>query len=437
MTKTDKNARRSFSPAPYMVAGYLTVFLGFGIFGTWAATAPLASGVVGKGVVSLEGNRKTIQHLEGGIVSDIVAKEGDIVNAGDVLLKLDPTQARGNYALWNTKLLYLQATEARLIAESTGADKITFPENVLKSDLPEAQAAMKMQTSLFNDRVKSRDGKVAILNARVEQLRQATKGFQDQLNAIDKQIDSMTAELERLDSGMTKGVVSANQHSQMTRGFLSLQSNRGEIEADMAKTRETISEAELQIVQTRQEFVERAVSEHKDTQDQLSEVTEKVRVTKDILSRTTVTAPVRGMVQNVKVYTDGGVVRPAEPLMDIVPLDDDLMIRAQVSPIDIDNVKTDARVEVRFSSFSSKTTPAMFGHITVLSKDVIEPTAANQQPYYLALVKVEDKDIPQELKGRLIAGMPAEVVISTGERTFAQYIVKPLVDSFHKSLKEK
>lgn len=437
MTKTDKNARRSFSPAPYMIAGYLTVFLGFGIFGTWAATAPLASGVVGKGVVSLEGNRKTIQHLEGGIVSDIVAKEGDIVNAGDVLIKLDPTQARGNYALWNTKLLYLQATEARLIAESTGAETITFPENVLKSDLPEAQAAMKMQTSLFNDRVKSRDGKVAILNARVEQLKQATKGFQDQLNAIDKQIDSMTAELERLDSGMTKGVVSANQHSQMTRGFLSLQSNRGEIEADMAKTRETISEAELQIVQTRQEFVERAVSEHKDTQDQLSEVAEKVRVTKDILSRTTVTAPVRGMVQNVKVYTDGGVIRPAEPLMDIVPLDDDLMIRAQVSPIDIDNVKTDAKVEVRFSSFSSKTTPAMFGTITVLSKDVIEPTAANQQPYYLALVKVEDKDIPQELKGRLIAGMPAEVVISTGERTFAQYIVKPLVDSFHKSLKEK
>ena len=187
MTKTDKNGHRSF-PAPYMVAGYLTVFLGFGIFGTWAATAPLASGVVGEGVVSLEGNRKTIQHLEGGIVSAIIAKEGDIVNAGDVLIKLDPTQARGNYALWNTKLLYLQATQARLIAESTGAETITFPENVLKSDLPEAQAAMKMQSSLFSDRVKSRDGKVAILNARIEQLKQATKGFQDQLNAIDKQV---------------------------------------------------------------------------------------------------------------------------------------------------------------------------------------------------------------------------------------------------------
>lgn len=436
MTKPETAKERSFSPGPYVAAGYVTIFLAFGVFGTWAATAPLASGVVASGIVSVEGNRKTIQHLEGGIVSEILAEEGDVVDVGDVLVKLDTTSAQGNYSLWSTRLLYLQATAARLIAESTGSDTIEFPEEVRDNGNPDAKTAMTLQRGLFEDRLKTRDGKISILKARVSQLTEATKGIEHQLAAIDKQIESMESELERLNEGLKKGVVSVNQHSQTTRSYLEFQSRRGELDSDLAQVRANIDEAELQIVQTGQEFVERAVSEHKDVRDQISEASERTRVAKDVLTRTSVRAPVRGMVQNIRIHTANGVIKPADPILDIVPLDDDLVVHARIRPIDIDSVDPKADVEVRFSAFSSKSTPAIFGRVSVLGKDVIEP-GGQQEPFYLAVVTVDDKAVPMDLRGRIVAGMPVEVIISTGERTFAQYLIKPLVDSFHRGMKEE
>jgi len=428
----------SFSPRPYIAAGYVTVFLGFGIFGTWAATAPLASGVVAHGVVSSEGNRKTIQHLEGGIVSEIVAKEGDIVNKGDVLAKLDPTQAMGNYTVWSTKLLYLEAAEARLVAEAQGNDDIEFPATVLNSTVPEAKAAMTLQRGILASRIKTRDGQVDILHSRIQQLNKATEGLVNQIEASDKQISSMSDEMDRMNAGLKNGAITINQLSQMTRSMLEFQRVRGEAETDLAKIRETISETELQIVQAKQEFSDKAVTEHKDVRDQLEEIRERARVAQDVLARTTIVAPVRGMVQGIRIHTTNGVIRAAEPILDIVPLDDDLLVNAQIRPIDIDNVSADSKVEVRFSAFSAKTTPAIYGKVSVLAKDVTQPeTGTNREPYYQALVQVDDKSIPQDLKGRIIAGMPVDVVISTGSRTFAQYISKPLVDSFHSSMKEK
>jgi len=428
---------KSFSPRPYIVVGYMTVFLGFGIFGTWAATAPLASGVVARGVISIEGNRKVIQHLEGGIIADIPVKEGDVVNQGDVLAKLDKTSANGNYTVWATKLMYLKAAEARLLAESLNKDDITFPDDVVNNTIIETKSAITLQKSLFQDRIKSRDGKVAIFQARIAQISEVIKGLEDQIKAIDKQISSMDLERERLDQGMKLGVVSENQLAQLTRNFLDLQSRRGQITAEIARNTQSVSENELQIVQTKQEYVERAVSEHKDVLDQMSEVGERTRVAADILARTTIISPVRGKVQNIRFHTTDGVVRPAEPIMDIIPLDSDLMISAQILPIDIDNVSVGAQVTVGFSAFSAKRTPIIFGKVTVLSKDVVEPTSAGQQPYYLAYVKVDDQDLPPEIKGRLVAGMPVDVVVSTGSRTFVEYLTKPLVDTFYKSMKEK
>lgn len=437
MTKAKPETKRSFSPKPYIAAGYASVFLGLGVFGTWAATAPLASGVVAHGVVSVEGNRKTIQHLEGGIVSEIVVKEGDIVNPGDILVKIDPTQATGNYTVWSTKLLYLQAAEARLVAEAKGSADIDFPESLLTSNMPEAKAAMALQKNILETRLKTRDGQVAILNSRIQQLAKATEGLTNQLNASDKQVASMNEEMDRMNNGLKTGAVPINMISQMTRQLLEMQRIRGEAETDLAKIHETISETELQIVQTKQEYADKAVSEHKEVRDQIEEVRERARVAKDVLERTTVRAPVRGMVQNIRIHTTNGVIRPAEQLLDIVPLDDDLLVNAQIRPIDIDSVSSDAKVEVRFSAFSAKTTPAIYGEVSVLGKDVIQPEAGtNREPYYQALVRVDDQNVPPEIKGRIVAGMPVDVIISTGERTFAQYLTKPLIDSFHKSMKE-
>ena len=432
-----KDESSNFSPNPYMIAGYAAIILTFGIFGTWAATAPLASGVVASGVVSIEGNRKTVQHLEGGIVSKILVQEGDVVDEGDPLIELDQTHAKSDFTVWQTRLDTLRAQEARLIAASMGKDTIEFPEDLLNSDDQRVKTMVLLQQNVFDDQIKTRNGKIAILRTRIQQLEKSKIGHENQLAAIDRQIGSLDEELIRLNEGLKKGVVAANAIAAQNRVKFDLQVDRAAIESEISKNRESVAETELQILQTNQEFTEKAVNEYKQTRDELGEVEEKVRVAKNILDRTVIRAPLKGKVQALRVHTNNGVIRSGDPLMEIVPVDDDLIVHAQIRPIDIDNIQPDADVEVRFSAFSSKTTPAIFGKITVLSKDVIEPTNANQAPYYLAYVKVDEKDIPDELKGRLVAGMPADVIVSTGERTMAQYLTKPLIDTFHKSMKEK
>jgi HlyD family type I secretion membrane fusion protein len=435
--KKKQREAKEFSPAPYIAAGYITIVLAFGVFGTWAATAPIASGVVASGTVSVESNRKTVQHLEGGIVQAIIAKEGDIVLPGDPILRLDPTQAFGTYTYQQNRLGLLQATEARLIAESTNADKISIPTELLNSNSPAVQEAIVLQQTIFGDRRRSKDGQIGILQARIDQLQEAVGGLLDQRGAVDAQTKSLQDEVNRMSKGQLNGAVGVNQLSQTMRAQLNMQGDHGSITTEIAKLRQTIAETQLQIIQVSQEFVERAGTEMRDIRDQLNEATEKARVAKDVLDRTVVRAPVRGMLQNIRVHTIGGVIRPAEPVMDIIPLDDNLVVTAKVRPLDIDNVKVGLKAEVRFSSFSTRTTPAVFGKVTVLSQDVIEPTQANEQPYYEARVEVDDKDIPDEIRGRLLPGMPADVIISTGERTFAQYVIKPLSDTFYKSMREK
>lgn len=436
MAKSTKN-RKQFNTRRYVVAGYATIFVVFGVLGTWAATAPLASGVVAGGIVSVETNRKTLQHLEGGIISKILVREGDVVKAGDELIELDPTQALGNFTVIKTRLAVFQATEARLIAESTDSEKIVFPRDMLETDDPAIEATLELQNTLFKDRKSTKDNEIAILRVRIEQLNGTIVGLQEQLNATNSQISSIKDEVGRLTEGSSSGAVSTNRVSQMTREQLQYESSRGALLAEIAKTRQVISETELQIIRSHQQYVERASSELREINDQLNETSERFRVAKDVLDRLIVRSPVHGIVQNLRVHTTNGVIRAAEPMLDVIPLDDKLVVIVQINPIDIDNIAAGAVAEVRFPAFSSKTTPTVYGKVMVVSKDIVEPTQQGQVAHYAARVEVDEKDIPPEIRGRLIPGMPAEVIVPTGERTLAQYLIKPLTDSFHKSLREK
>jgi HlyD family type I secretion membrane fusion protein len=434
---TAKKRSQEFTPRRYVIAGYATIFVVFGVFGTWAATAPLASAVVAGGTVSVESNRKTIQHLEGGIISKISVEEGDLVEAGDVLIELDATQAQGNFSVMRARLALLQATEARLLAESIDADEIIFPDALLDSEEEVVKSAVNLQQTLFRDRKTTKDNEVAILKVRIEQLHGIIKGLETQLGSVNKQFSSVNDEVSRLQEGNSSGAVSTNRVSQMTREMLEYEGKQGELLAEISKLKQTISETELQIVQARQQYIERGSGEMRDVSDQLSEVHERFRLASDILNRTVIRSPVRGIVQNVRVHTTNGIIRPAEPIVDVIPIDDNLVVIAQVNPIDIDNISAGSVAEVRFPAFSSKTTPTIFGKVIVISKDVVEPTRQGEVPHYEARVEVDDKDVPFEIRGKLLPGMPAEVIVPTGERTLAQYIVKPLTDSFHKSLREE
>ena len=432
-----KSKSNAFSPRPYILLGYATLALSFGVFGVWAATAPLASGVVAGGVISVESSRKTVQHLEGGIVSEILAQEGEIVEAGQVVLKLDPTQAQGNVAYLSTRMDSLQAQEARLVAENTNAEAVNFPESLAQTDDAAVQAVMNLQQTIFQDRKASKDGQIAIFTARIGQLNEAINGLLMQKSAIDEQVSSLKEEFDRLSIGQASGVIATNQISSMRRQQLELQGEQGALTSEIAKLRQSISETELQIIQVSQEFVERAGGELRDVREQLNETTERLYVARDVLERTEIRAPVRGMLQSIRVHTVGGVIRSAEPVMDIIPLDDDLIIAAQIRPIDIDSVSVGQQAEVRFSAFSSKTTPAIFGTISVVSQDVVQPEASNQAPYYSARIQVADVDVPEDIRERLLPGMPVDVIVSTGERTMAEYFFRPLADMFHKGMRER
>jgi HlyD family type I secretion membrane fusion protein len=437
MSKTKPKTSKDFSPSPYVIAGYATIFLAFGVFGTWAATAPLSGAIVSTGTVSVESNRKIIQHLEGGIVSEILVNEGTIVEPGDVLLRLDDTSARGNFAVLQTRMNVLQATEARLLAESVAAPEVTWPEVLSASDSDLVKQAVSLEQTRFNDRKRTKDGLISIQEARIDQLNEGIAGMEQQLTAITGRLDSLNEEVERLTRGQEGGVVATNQLSQFARSLLELQGQEGQVISEIAKQRQAIVEAQLNIVQVGQEYVEQAGNELRDIRDQLSEVQERVTVAQDILTRTVVTAPVRGMVQNMQIHTTGGVVRAAEPIMDVIPLDDDLIVSARVRPVDIDSVGIGMPAEVRFAAFSSRTTPVIFGEVKVVSQDVIEPTRQGEEPYYLARVEVSDENVPEQLKGRLVPGMPADIFIATGERTMVEYLLKPLEDSFSKGMREQ
>ncbi len=437
MATETENAAKSFSPTPYVMVGYTTILLAFGVFGTWAATAPLASGVVAHGTVAVFSNRKVIQHLEGGIVAEIDVQEGDIVEAGDVLVRLDKKQSEGNLMVLTARLGLLKATEARLQAESIDADSVDFPPEVLPAPGAEEPLSIKLQRTLFRDRKATKDGQVSILNARISQLEQVVGGLDSQRKSLSDQRDSMAEQIKRMQEGEKSGYVSVNQVAQLMRAQMDLEGNLGRVLADSAKAGQTIAETKLQILQLAQEFVERASTELRDIRDQVSEIGERAKQAQDVVERSVIRAPVRGMVQDIKVHTRSGVVRPAEPIMEIIPLDDDLIVNAHVRPLDIDNVAVGGPAEVRFPAFASRATPVVFGTVQVLSQDVIQPDNPQIEPYYIARVSVSDKDIPDMMRGRLVPGMPSEVIIASGERTLFDYIVKPLKDAMSKGLLEK
>lgn len=426
-----------FSPVPYVRAGLITIVLAFGVFGGWAALAPLAGGVVASAMVSVETNRKSIQHLEGGIIEAILVEDGDVVEAGAELVRLDATQAQSNFAMLNARLIMLLATEARLNAESVSADVIDFPPATFQLNDPDSLRALSVQQALFADRRATRDGQIEILRSRIEQLRAEAEGLRVQLEATRGQRDSLVSEIERLTAGEKSGVVATNQLSQMLREQMELQGAHGSILSQIATVGQTEAETELQIIQIGQQFKERASDELRDIRSQLNEVSERVLLARDILERTTITAPVRGIVQSLRVHSAQGVIRAAEPIMDIIPIDDDLVITARIRPLDIDSVSVGGNVEVKFTAFQSRTMPTIYGTVTVVSTDVIDPQDGRTEPYYQARIRVEDDAIPLEVRGRLVPGMPAEVVIATGERTLMQYLAAPIISSFGKGMREE
>jgi HlyD family secretion protein len=426
------------SPRPIALLGYTIVFITFGVFGSWAAIAKLDSAVVAAGTVSLEGNRKVIQHLEGGIVAEILVQEADLVEEGDVLLRLSGVEARSNLEVLSNRLEVLKVVEARLQAERLMEEDFDLPDSLQIGNLSaNVSDTFADQQEIFTDRQSILQSGIDILSSRIDQLEVQIEGLELQRSALDRRIDNFTLMLDRMREGGEKGLVEKNILSQREDELIQIEASLGQVISEIGQTRNVVGETEYQKLQVTQEYRERANTELEDIRNQIAEIEERVKVARDVLARTEIRSPGSGTIQDLQVHTIGSVIAPGEVLMELVPQDEELVINARVAPIDIDNVTPGLETEVRFTAFKTKLTPIVLGAVQNVSKDVITPDNPNDLPFYLARVEVEEEDIPADVRDRLSAGMPVDVIITTGERTVLNYIASPLMDAVRKSLIEE
>jgi len=431
-------AKKKPSPKPFAILGYAIIFITFGVFGSWAAIARLDSAVVAPATISLEGNRKVVQHLEGGIVGELLVREADRVEEGDILLRLNDVEARSNVGVIRIRLDMARVVEARLLAERALADSFELPDELLETgNTASVKEVIADQRDIFTEQRSIMQSRIDILNSRIEQTEEQIRGLTIRRDALERRVKNFTDMVERMRNGQEQGLIQTNQLSQREDELIQIESSFGEMISQIAQARNVINETRFEILQVEQEYRQRANDELDDVRSEISELEQRQKVASDILERTRIRAPGSGMIQNLKVHTVGSVIRPGDILMELVPEDEELLVNARVAPQDIDNVTPGLETEVRFTAFKTRMTPIMLGTVMSVSEDVITPDSVQEPPYYLARIEVAEEDIPVELQGRLTAGMPADVVIKMGERTVVNFLAAPLMDAVRKSMIEE
>ena len=429
--------KKMANPRRYSFAGYVILLITFGILGAWAYFAVIASAVVAPGVVALESDRKVVQHLEGGIVQEILVREADFVEQGDPLLVLDNIQVNSEITVLEQRRATSEALIARLVAEQTFAEEIDFSPDLLNSEDPHVKSAVQAQRNIFEDRRSIFLSQTEILEFRAEQLNGQAEGYEVQLAAVERRHALRKELFDRMRTGEERGVIESNRLSEMQDEVIQIEASIGTAMSDIAQVKAAAGEARLNILKLKQEYSERANSELKTARSELAEINEKLTVATDQMRRTTILAPTTGKVQSLAVTTRGSVIRSGEILMEIVPSDETLLIDAKVAPVDVDNVRPGLETEVRFSAFKARLSKLVLGEVLSISTDVVTTEDSSEAPYYLARIKVPDENLTDEIREGLTAGMPADVVILTGERTVLQYMLDPLSEAIFKSLREE
>ncbi|WP_312721951.1 HlyD family type I secretion periplasmic adaptor subunit [Stutzerimonas kunmingensis] len=431
---TDSLAGLPVSDRRARFVGYLIVFITFGVFGAWATFAPLDSAALAPGIVTVKSYRKTVQHLEGGIVKELLARDGDRVKAGDPLIVLDDSQVRAEYGMTRSQLVAAQAMEARLVAERDGLEAVDY-SRMIETDSARAREAQSGETQVFNARRGSRLGEVAVLQKRVGQLNEQISGLNSMITTKRSLAGSYQEEIRELSDLLAEGFVDKQRLLDQQRKLDMLRAEIADHQSEITKTRLQISETELQIVQLNKDFSSEVVAAFAEVQTKVFDLRERMAALEDRLGRIVIRAPEDGMIIGMTVHTVGGVISPGTPLLDIVPAMSDLIVEAQVSPIDIDRVRVGKPADIRFSAFNSSTTPVIKGEVAHVSADrlVNEDTG---MPYYLARVVLTEEGSRALGSLQLQPGMPAEVLITTGARTMLQYLLQPATDAFARSLIE-
>lgn len=424
----------------YSLIGVVAVLLVFGGFGSWAALAPLSSAAIGPGVISVERYRKTVQHLEGGIVREIKVRDGELVARDQVLLTLDDTQPKAQLEVLRGQLFASLAREARLIAQRDNLARVVFPDELAaaRGD-PRAADAMRVQVQTFTVRKQAHDGEATLYQRQIEQLRAKAAGLAAQKKSREQLVASYESERVDFEALLQQGYAERQRVREMERNVAQSEGQRGSLLSDLAATELQVSETQVKILQLGKELQREVAKELAEVQNDLSALREKLRSLQDTVERTVVRAPDAGMVLGLGVHTLGAVVRPGERILDIVPQNEKLVVEAQISPQDIDQVRIGQLAEVRFSAFKQRDLPQIQGRLVSVSADrLVDDAEGRKVPYYLARVEISAEGLQALTRAKLVLlpGMPAEVLVNTGERTLLQYLTAPLMNTVARSFRQ-
>ena len=408
-----------------------------GGFGGWAATSELSGAVIAPGNIVVESYIKKVQHPYGGIVSAILIREGDAVQEGQVLMRLDDTVTRSTLGVVRSQLDELLSREARLLAERDGADKIVFPDELARrSGQPPVAASIAGEEKLFEARRHTRTGQRAQLRERIAQINEEIRGLTAQYQAKENEIRLIGEELVGVEDLFKKNLVSIVRYMQLQRDQARIKGEYGQFIADIARARGKISETELQVIQLDQDFRTEVLKDLREAQGKIAELRERVTAAEDQLRRIDIKSPMTGTVHQLSVHTIGGVIANGETIMMIVPRADELVVEAKVAPQDIDQVAPGAKVIVRIMAGNQRTTPDVTGVLTNISADLTREQQSNQA-YYVVRASLPADEVRRLSDIKLMPGMPAEAFIQTHERTPLQYLLKPLRDQIARTFRER
>ena len=428
-----KNTRASIRM--HLLLGLSVVVLLAAGLGGWASTAEISGALIAPGQIVVESSVQKVQHPTGGVVGEVLAHDGDIVKAGQVLVRLDDTVTKANLAIVTKTLDALQARAARLQAEQQGADEVTFPASLLKraSD-PDVINVMASETKLFEVRTNGRAGQKAQLRERIRQLNEEIDGLNAQENAKQQEVALVNQELTGVRALYEQHLVQLARLTTLERDGARLEGERAQYVASRAQTKGKITETELQIIQIDKDMVSDVSKDLRETNDKIGELVERKVTAEDQLRRVDIRAPQDGMVEQSTVHTVGGVISAGDAIMMIVPQTDDLQVEAKVNPQDIDKLQIGQKTMLRLSAFNQRTTPELNGVVTRVSPDVATDQRTGQT-YYTIRVSMPPEEIARLGEVKLIPGMPVEAFVQTGARTLLSYLIKPLRDQLMRAFR--
>ena len=419
--------------------GFWVLVVGFGCFMIWSAFAPLDEGVSANASVSIESKRKTIQHMSGGVVHNVLVKEGQMVKAGDVLVELDEGVSKANFESIRQNYMGQRASESRLLAEQSGAAHINFHPDLLKASIdPLVMQHMQSQNLLFQSRKSALEAELQAGEENLGGLNAQFESMQLMLESRKNQAALQSQQLKSLKELSLEGYAPRNQVLQMEQSQAELRSVMADLQGNLNRVQRSMAEVRQRLAQRKQEYLKEVSQQLADVRREVQAGQDKLKAVGEELARTAIKSPVDGQVVGMQVSSLGGVVTPGQRLMDVVPNGEALLVDAKIPPHVIDKVFTGEPVEVRFSTFANSPQLVLDAKLVSVSKDVIsEQTAMGVQSYYLARAAISEDGMAKLGKRVLQPGMPAEVLIKTGERSLLTYLMHPLTKRIAASMKEE